>query len=83
MTALGRACVKTPARFHTNLFRSLFRGRRAFRIGKIAKDFALRECLQNFAEFPHGLGRFQPIMMVCKGRKADNAQGGSRRPVST
>src|SRR6516162_508833 len=51
-----RTCVKTPARFHTNLFRSLFRGFRTFRIGKIAKNFALLDCLQNFAEFSHGLG---------------------------
>jgi hypothetical protein len=38
-----------------NLFRSLFRGFRAFRIGKIAKDFALLDRFQNFAEFSHDL----------------------------
>jgi hypothetical protein len=56
MRALGAGCVKTPTRFHTNLFRSLFRGFRALRIGKIAKNLALLDRLQNFAEFPHGLG---------------------------
>jgi hypothetical protein len=49
--------VETRSRFHTNLFRRFFRRLRAFRIGKIAKDFALLDRLQNFAEFPHGLGR--------------------------
>jgi hypothetical protein len=47
--------VKTSARFHTSLFRSLLRGLEAFRVEKIAKNFALLDRLQNFAEFPHGL----------------------------
>jgi hypothetical protein len=54
---MGPGCVKTPARFHTNLFRSLFRDLRALRIGKIAKNFALLDRLQNFVEFSHRLGR--------------------------
>jgi len=37
------------------LFRSLLRGLKAFRVEKIAKNFALLDRLQNFAEFPHGL----------------------------
>jgi hypothetical protein len=36
------------------LFRSLLRGLKAFRVEKIAKNFALLDRLQNFAEFPHG-----------------------------
>jgi hypothetical protein len=51
--------VKTSARFHTSLFRSLLRGLRAFRIGKIAKNLAPLDPLQNFAEFSHSLGRFR------------------------
>jgi hypothetical protein len=47
--------VETPARFHTNLFRPLFRALGAFRIGKIAKNFALLDRLQIFVEFPHSL----------------------------
>jgi hypothetical protein len=54
--ANGRSLCETPARFHTNLFRSLFRGLRAFRIRKIAKNFAPLDRLRNFAEFSHGLG---------------------------
>jgi hypothetical protein len=54
-----QTCVKTPARFHTNLFRSLFRGFTAFRIGKITKNFALLDRLQNLAEFSHGLGGYR------------------------
>jgi hypothetical protein len=56
MRALGAACAKTPARFHTNLFRSLFGGLKAFRIGKIAKNSSVLDRLQNFVEFPHSLG---------------------------
>ena len=67
--------MKTPARFHTNLFRSLFRGLRAFRIGKIAKKLALLDRLEIFAEFPHSLGRQQPIAI-----KTANASEG-RIPV--
>jgi hypothetical protein len=33
--------VKTSARFRTDLFRSLLRGLKAFRIEKIANNFAL------------------------------------------
>ena len=50
-----RGCVKTSAPFHTDLFRSLLRGFKAFRIEKIAKKLALLDRLQNFAEFSHGL----------------------------
>jgi hypothetical protein len=56
-----RGCVKTPARFHTSLFRSLLRGLRAFRVEKIAKNLALLDRLQNVAEFLHGLGRINPF----------------------
>jgi hypothetical protein len=48
------------------LFRSLLRGLKAFRVEKIAKNFALLDRLQNFAEFPHGLGRFDPFAS-CRG----------------
>ena len=51
----GRACVKTPARFDTDLFCSLFRALRPLGSDKIAKNFALRDCLQKFAGFSHGL----------------------------
>src|SRR6516165_531855 len=54
---LGRACVKTPARFDTDLFCSLFRALRPLGSEKIAKNFALRDCLQKFAGFSHGLGQ--------------------------
>jgi hypothetical protein len=37
------------------------RGLRAFRVEKIAKNLALLDRLQNFAEFLHGLGRFDPF----------------------
>ena len=56
MSQKGGGCVKTSARFHTSLFRSLLRGIRAFRAEKIAKSLALLDRLQNFAEFLHGLG---------------------------
>jgi hypothetical protein len=49
--------VKTIWGFHTASFRSLFRGLRPRRIEKMAKIFALRDRLQNFAEFSHGLFR--------------------------
>jgi hypothetical protein len=52
---IDRGCVKTSARFHTSLFRSLLRGLRAFRVEKIEKNLALLDRLQNFAEFLHGL----------------------------
>jgi hypothetical protein len=55
-SAKGRGCVKTSARFHTDLFRSLFRGFRPFRIEKIAKNLALLDLLKNFGEFSHSLG---------------------------
>jgi hypothetical protein len=54
-----RGCVKISARFHTSLFRSLFRGLRAFRVEKIAKNLALLDRSQNFAEFLHGLDPLQ------------------------
>jgi hypothetical protein len=56
MSQKGGGRVKTSARFHTSLFRSLLRGFKAFRVEKIAKNFALLDRLQNFAEFPHSLG---------------------------
>jgi transposase len=68
---LGRGCVKTSARFHTSLFRSLLRGLRAFRVEKIEKNLALLDRLQNFAEFLHGLGRLVP--RACAGRRAARA----------
>jgi hypothetical protein len=55
MARLDRGCVKTSARFHTSLFRSLLRGLRAFRVEKLAKNLALLDRLQNVAEFLHGL----------------------------
>ena len=58
---IDRGRVKTSARFHTSLFRSLLRGLKAFRVEKIAKNFALLDRSQNFAEFPHGLGRSYPF----------------------
>src|ERR1700747_727150 len=60
MRASGQGCVKTPARFHTDLFCSLFRAPRSLGSEKIANNFAPRDCLQNFAEFSHGLGRLDP-----------------------
>ena len=48
---LGRGCVKTPARFHTDLFRSLFRVLRPSRDEEIIEIFAPRGRSQNFAEF--------------------------------
>jgi hypothetical protein len=49
--------VKTIWGFYTASFRSLFRGLRPRRTEKIAKIFALRDRLQNFSEFSHGLFR--------------------------
>ena len=60
-----RTCVKTPARFHTDLFCSLFRALRPLGSEKIAKNFALRDCLQKFAGFSHGLGREHAIAATC------------------
>jgi hypothetical protein len=56
-----RGCVRTSARFHTSLFRSLLRGLRAFRVEKIAKSLAPLDRLQNFAEFLHGLDPLLPL----------------------
>ena len=56
-----RGCVKTSARFRTDLFRSLLRGLKAFRIEKLAKNFALLDPLQIFAEFSHGLDPERPF----------------------
>jgi hypothetical protein len=55
MGGIDPACAKTPARFHTDLFCSLFRALRPLGSEKIAKIFALRDCLQKFAGFSHGL----------------------------
>src|SRR6516225_7624200 len=60
-SAQGPGCVKTPASFQADPFRSLFRALRLFRSEKITKNFALRGRLQNFAEFSHSLGRFDPF----------------------
>ena len=46
-----QGCVKTPARFHTDLFRSLFRALRPSRDKEIMKIRAPRGRSQNFAEF--------------------------------
>ena len=53
---MGGARVKTSACFHASLVRSLLRGLRAFRVEKIAKNFAQLDRLQNFAKFLHSLG---------------------------
>ena len=55
MSSRLAACVKTPARFRTVLFCLLFRALRLLGSEKIAKDFALRDCLKKFAGFSHGL----------------------------
>ena len=55
MYQIDRGCAKTSARFRTDLFRSLLRGLKALRIERIAKNFALLDPLQIFAEFLHGL----------------------------
>jgi hypothetical protein len=49
----GGGWAKTPARFHTDLFCSLFRACRPLGSEKIAADFALFDQSQNFAEFSH------------------------------
>jgi hypothetical protein len=64
MSAKRRGCVKTSARFHTSLFRSLLRGLRAFRVEKIAKNLALLDRLQNVAEFLHGLRRQRTLPSI-------------------
>jgi hypothetical protein len=46
------------------LFRSLLRGLKAFRVEKIAKNFALLDRLQNFAEFPQRLVRLLPYLAL-------------------
>src|ERR1700722_15284473 len=56
-----QGCVKTSACFRTDLFRSLLRGLSSFRFKKAAKNFALLDHLQIFAEFLHDLGRFDPF----------------------
>src|SRR6516164_9192026 len=62
-SGMERACVKTPTRFDTDLFCSLFRALRPLGSEKIAKNFALRDCLQKFAGFSHGLGRAETFGM--------------------
>src|SRR5271155_5535409 len=54
-SALRPGCVKTPERFHADLFRSPFGALRPLGSEKIARNFALRDRLQNFAEFSHSL----------------------------
>jgi DNA invertase Pin-like site-specific DNA recombinase len=63
-SALDRACVKTPTRFDTDLFCSLFRALRPLGSEKIAKNFALRDCLQKFAGFSHGLDHAETLRLV-------------------
>jgi hypothetical protein len=55
MGQTDRGRVKTSARFRTDLFRSLLRGLSSFRFKKAAKNFALLDHLQIFAEFLHDL----------------------------
>jgi hypothetical protein len=77
MAQVDRGCVKTSARFRTDLFRSFLRGLKAFRIEKIAKNFALPDPLQIFAEFSHGLDPLPsfPISPI----RAEDARKGRRR----
>ena len=56
MSDMDRGCVKTPAPFHADLFCSLFRALRTFRIKKTAKNFALLGQPQKFVAFSHSLG---------------------------
>jgi transposase-like protein len=80
LSPMGAGCVKTPARFHTDLFCSLFRAPRSLGSEKIANNFAPRDCLQNFAEFSHGLGRFAPFATrSVYDRYLREADGWSRR----
>jgi hypothetical protein len=68
---IDRGCVKTSARFHTSLFRSLLRGLRAFRVEKIAKNLALLDRLQNVVEFLYGLDPLVPFKIgPVNGREA-------------
>jgi hypothetical protein len=63
--------VKTPARFHTDQFCSLFRALRASRIKKIAENFALLGQSQKFAVFSHGLDPELPFKIgPVNGREA-------------
>src|SRR5271156_4430090 len=69
-----QGCVKTPERFHADLFRSPFGALRPLGSEKIARNFALRDRLQNFAEFSHSLGRgrssVSAVGNVSEGQKA-------------
>ena len=58
---MGPGCVKTPACFHTDLFRSLFRGLRPHGIEKISKNFAPHDHSQILVEFSHCRGRFRSM----------------------
>ena len=51
MSTHGPGGVKTPPRFHTDLFRSLFRALRPSRDEEIMEIFAPRGRSENFAEF--------------------------------
>jgi hypothetical protein len=78
--------VKTPARFHTDQFCSLFRALRPLGSEKIAKIFALRDCLQKFAGFSHGLGgkrSLRPLAATATLRTLRAFQDGSERTVAT
>jgi hypothetical protein len=70
-----QGCVKTPARFHTDLFCSLFRAPRSLGSEKIANNFAPRDCLQNFAEFSHGLGRNFGFAALLRNRRSGRTAG--------
>jgi hypothetical protein len=67
--------LKTSARFHTSLFRSLLGGLRAFRVEKIAKNLALLDRLQNVVEFLHGLA---PLLAL-RGRPDERAESARKR----
>ena len=71
--------MKTSARFRTDLFRSLLRGLKAFRIEKIAKKFALLDPLQIFAEFSHGLDPERPFAAGPMNRRSAPESGPGRR----
>jgi hypothetical protein len=78
LSAFDRGCVKTPAPFHADLFCSLFRVLRTFRIKKTAKNFALLGQPQKFAAFSHSLDPKHAFEMdPMKGRK--RRESGRRR----
>jgi hypothetical protein len=61
MRALGPGGVKTPARFHTDLFRSLFRALRPCRDGEIIEIFTPCGRSKNFtASVESGRSKVNP-----------------------